>query len=59
MEYASGVWDGTYENDLTKLEKNHVDGMQLVTGSTAHSIIANLYSEICWQSINNRYKNWP
>ena len=57
MEYGNVVWGGTYENDLQKLEKIHVDAMRLVTGATARSNINNLYNETKWQSISLRHSN--
>ena len=57
MEYAIQVWGDTYESDINKLEQIHVDGMQLVTGATARSNIANLYKETAWQYfLNSHYK---
>ena len=56
MEYGNVVWGGTFDTDLIKLEKIHVDGMRLVTGATARSNIANLYTETCWKSLNERWE---
>ena len=56
MEYANVVWGGTYDIDLTKLERIHVDGMRLTTGATARSNIANLYKETKWQTITSRHR---
>ena len=44
MEYAVAVWGGSYDSDILKLELIHVNGMCLVTGATAWSNIANLYT---------------
>ena len=57
MEYAIVVWGGTFDSDLLKLEKIHVDGMRLVTGATARSNIANLYKETSFLSIRERRDN--
>ncbi len=57
MEYANVVWGGTYDSDILKLEKIHVDGMRLVTGATARSNIANLYDETCFMSVSERRDN--
>ncbi len=54
MEYASVVWGGTFDSDILKLEKIHVDGMRLVTGATARSNIANLYDETSFMSVSER-----
>mgnify|MGYP001591838763 CR=1 FL=1 len=54
MEYANVVWGGTYDSDILKLERIHVDGMRLITGATARSNIANLYDETSWRSISDR-----
>lgn len=54
MEYANILWGGSYESDLSKLEKIHIDGMRLVTGATANSNIGNLYNESSWQTIRQR-----
>ena len=54
MEYANVVWGGTYDCDILKLERIHIDGMRLVSGATARSNIANLYDETCWRTIGDR-----
>ena len=54
MTYAIEVWGGTYDSDMLKLEKIHVDGMRLITGATAKSNIANLYSETSWQTFSGK-----
>ena len=54
MEYANIVWGGTFDSDILKLEKIHVDGMRLVTGATARSNIANLYSETAFMSMSEQ-----
>ena len=48
------VWGGSYDSDILKLERIHVNGMRLVTGATARSNIANLYTETSWPSIMDR-----
>jgi len=45
MEYANIVWGGTFDSDLVKVEKIHVEGMRLITGATIRSNIANLHNE--------------
>ena len=40
MEYAIAVWGGSYDVDLAKLERIHLDGKRLITGATARSITA-------------------
>jgi len=57
MEYGNVIWGGTYDSDMLKLERIHVDAMRLVTGATARSNIANLYLETGWQSIIDRRNN--
>jgi hypothetical protein len=54
MEYANVLWGGSYESDISKLEKIHIDGMRLVTGATANSNIARLYAETSWQTVRQR-----
>ena len=51
MDYAAAVWGGSYDSDILKLERIHIDGMRLVTGATARSNIARLYEETSWPSI--------
>lgn len=53
MQYASAVWGGTYDSDILKLERVHVEGMRLITGATARSNIANLYRETEFKDIRN------
>ena len=54
MEYANVVWGGTYDSDLCKLEKIHVEGMRLITGATAQSNIAKLYEDTGFCSFKSR-----
>ena len=53
-EYAVVVWGGSYDTDILKLERIHVNGMRLITGATAKSNIANLYNETSWPSVMDR-----
>ena len=57
MEYANLVWGGTFDSDISKLEKIHVEGMRLVTGATARSNIANLYDETGFMDIKTKCNN--
>lgn len=57
MEYANIVWGGTSDVDLAKLEKIHVDAMRCITGATARSNIANLYTDTQWYSTKDRICN--
>ena len=57
MEYANVVWGGTFDSDMLKLEKIHVDGMRLITGATARSNIANVYREASFLSVSERRDN--
>jgi hypothetical protein len=57
MEYANTVWGGSYDSDLNKLERIHVDGMRLISGATAKSNISKLYKETAWLSIKERRDN--
>ena len=54
MEYAQVVWGGTYDSDMVKLERIQVDAMRLITGATARSNIAKLYSETNFQTFESR-----
>ena len=54
MEYAIVVWGGTFDSDILKLEKIHINAMRLVTGATSKSNIANLYSDTGWSTFNQR-----
>jgi len=54
MEYGNVIWGGTYDSDMLKLERIHIDAMRLVIGATARSNIANLYTETSWQSMMDR-----
>ena len=57
MQYAYIVWGGSYDTDMIKLEKIHIDGMRLVTGATAHSNTSLLYTETSWPSSRDRCNN--
>ena len=57
LEYGIIVWGGTYDTDIIKLEKIHVDAMRLITGATARSNIAELYKETAFLSIRDRIDN--
>ena len=54
MEYANVVWGGSFESDISKLERVHVDAMRLVTGATARSNINNLYKDCNWVTIKDQ-----
>ena len=54
MEYTNIIFRGTYDSDISKLEKIHINGMRLVSGATARSNIATLYMDTAWQSISER-----
>jgi len=53
MQYASVVWGGTYDSDILKLERLHIEGLRLITGATARSNIANIYGETRCKDIRN------
>ena len=57
MEYGNVVWGGTYNVELQKLDRIHVDGMRLITGATAKSNTENLYAETKWESLSQRRTN--
>ena len=58
MEYANIVWGGTSNTDLAKLENLHQDAMRCITGATARSNIAKLYTDTQWYCIKNEiFKN--
>ena len=48
---------GTYDSDLCKLEKIHVEGMRLITGATARSNIAKLYEDTSFCPFKTRCEN--
>ncbi len=54
MEYGIVVWGGTYDSNIVKLEQINVDALRLITGATARSNIAKLYSETSMNSIMDR-----
>ena len=54
-EYCNVVWGGTYETDLQKLEKIHIDAMRIVTGATAKCSLNKLYLETKWSSLSQRH----
>ena len=57
MEYGNIVWGGTFETDLNKLNKIHIDAMRLVSGATARCNIDKLLTETNWQSLSTRHSN--
>ena len=57
MEYANIVWGGTINSDLAKLENIHEDAMRCITGATARSNIANLYTDTQWYCVKDRISN--
>ena len=54
LEYGLIVWGGTYDTDIIKLERIHLDAMRLITGATARSSIAALYEETSFVSFRDR-----
>ena len=57
MEYGDVLFAGTYESDLSKLDKLQVDAMRIVSGATERSNIALLYDELGWPSLDQRRRN--
>ena len=55
--YACTVWGGTYESDISKLEKIQMDGMRLITGATAKSNREALYRDTNFIPMKSRVKN--
>ena len=51
MEYGIAIWGGSYDCDISKLEKINSDGMRLITGAPANSNIRKLYEETGISSI--------
>ena len=45
MEYAMSIWT-SYDSDILKLERIHVDAMQLVLDAAVQFNIAKLYKEL-------------
>ena len=57
LEYGNVVWGGTFDSDLCKLERIHVEGMRLITGATARSSISRLYEDTGFFNIKTRCNN--
>lgn len=51
MMYGKEICGGTYDTDLLKLERIHINGMRLTTGATARSNIAMLYADTGFNDI--------
>ena len=45
IDYCSVIWGGSYDSEITKLEKNQVDALSLITGAKAKSNIEKLNKE--------------
>ena len=54
--YACAVWGGTYQSDISKLEKIQV-GMTLITGATAKSNTEVLSIDTDFISMKFRFEN--
>ena len=54
MYYGIEIWGGSFDSHLLKLEQVIVDGMRLVTGATARSNIALLFTDTAWDSFATR-----
>lgn len=54
MEYSFAVWGGTYDTNILKLERVHVEGQRLITGATKRSNIKNLYIETGFENMMQR-----
>ena len=48
------MWGGSNDTDLYKLESIHLDGMRLITGATARSIIINVHKEFGGYTVMDR-----
>ena len=57
MEYASQVWGGTYQSDISKLEKIQIDALRVITGATARSNILALYNDTGFVTLQVRITN--
>jgi hypothetical protein len=56
LEYACEVWDGCYERDIEKLEKNTIRSARIVTGLTKFASKDSLYFETGWETLANRWE---
>ena len=45
MEYGIAIWGGSYDCDISNLEKMNSDGMRLITGAPANSNVRKLHEE--------------
>ena len=57
VEYGNVIWGGTFDSDICKLERVHIEAMRLITGATAKSSISRLYVETGFQDIKTRCEN--
>ena len=53
-EYGIIVLAGTYDSDMNKFEKLHIDAMRLITGATARSRTSSIYDETNFLTVNER-----
>ena len=56
LEYACEVWDGCYERETEKLEKNQLEAARIVTGLTKFASKEALYFETGWETLSERRK---
>ncbi len=54
LDYGDYLYAGTYDSDLCKLDRIHVEAMRNVTGATARSNIILLYEETGWLKLSDR-----
>ena len=54
MDYGNEVWGGSYDSDISKLEKIHIQGMRIITGATYRSNISKLYEDTGFYNIRCR-----
>jgi hypothetical protein len=57
LDYGDYLYAGTYDSDLCKLDRIHVEAMRNVTGATARSNIILLFEETGWFKLSDRREN--
>ncbi len=57
LEYADTVWDNCTQYEKDSLEKIQIEAARITTGATRLVSIAALYTEICWETLENRRRS--
>ena len=54
VEYADVVWDNCTQYEINAVEKIQIEAARIVTGTSKLVSLEKLYSETCWETLEQR-----